>query len=344
MKQVFYNNLGEVYVKEVESPTLQGKGAVVRTICSFIGTGSEVHGVLRYRQSSGDGQEEFATSYQSCGRIVELSPDVMGFQIGDLVACTGMGFATHAQLSYVPAHMFAKVPDGVTPEEAATCNLGQTAVHALRRSRFQFGETVVVIGLGLVGQILARLVQASGGIAIGTDLVDARLDLARAAGITAAINPRRDDVVEAVRQHTDGDGADAVVICAVAPNSSEPLEQACAMARDKGRVVIVGLVKIGIGFSALRSKELDLLIARGRGPGTGDSRYEREGVDYPLGYVPWSENRNLQAYLHLLATGMLHVRDLITHRFPLDRAPDAFEVLIQNPENALGVVIEYNAD
>lgn len=343
MKQVFYNNKGEVYVKEVAPPTLQDKGAVVNTVCSFIGTGSEVHGMLRYRQSPGDGQEEYATSYQSCGRIAELSADVTGFQVGDLVACTGMGFATHAEASYVPRHMFAKVPDGVTPEEAASCNLGQTAVHALRRSRFQFGETVMVIGLGLVGQILAQVIKASGGVAIGTDLVDARLELARAAGITAALNPRRDDVVDAVRQHTNGAGADVVIICAVAPNSSEPLEQACAMARDKGRVVIVGLVKIEIAFSALRSKELDLLIARGRGPGTGDPRYEREGVDYPSGYVPWSENRNLQAYLHMLATGGVNIQDLITHRFSIDNAAQAFETLIEAPETAMGVIIDYEA-
>jgi threonine dehydrogenase-like Zn-dependent dehydrogenase len=344
MKQVYYNDKGEIYAKESERPVLRGKGAVVRTLCSFIGAGSEVQGVLRFRQTPGDGSKEFRMSYQSCGRVVELAPGLAGFQTGDLVACSGMGYGMHAEMSYVPRYMFAKVPDGVTPAQASSCNLGQTAIHALRRSRFQFGETVVVIGLGLVGQILGQIIRANGGIAIGTDLVDARVEMAKELGVELALNPRREDAVQAVHRYTGGVGADAVIICASAPNSSAPLEQACKMVRDKGRVVIVGLIKIEIPFAELRSKELDLLISRGRGPGTGNPQYEQEGIDYALPYVRWSENRNMQEYLRMLTLKTVQVDPLITHRFPISRAPEAFEALIRDPENTLGVLIEYGGE
>jgi threonine dehydrogenase-like Zn-dependent dehydrogenase len=135
-----------------------------------------------------------------------------------------------------------------------------------------------------------------------------------------------------------------IIICASAPNSSTPLELACKMARDKGRIVVVGLIKIEIPFSELRSKELDLLISRGRGPGTGNPNYEQEGVDYALPYVRWSENRNLQEYLRMLARKTVNVDSLITHRFPIRRAPEAFETLIRESDSTLGVVIEYGAE
>lgn len=341
MKQVFYNDKGEIYVKDIAPPTLQGPGALVQTVCSFIGTGSELYGIRRSRRSPGDGSKEHAMSYQSCGRIIELSPEIEGFQVGDLVACAGSGFGTHGEISYAPRYTFAKVPDGVTPEEAASCNLGLTAIHALRRSRFEFGETVVVIGLGLVGQLLGQMIHTSGGSVIGMDLMDSRLGLASKLGIDIALNSQRDNVAEIVRRHTGGVGADAVIICAAAPDSSAPLELACEIARDKGRVVMAGLIKVDIPFFALRGKELDLLVSRGRGPGTGDPTYERQGVDYPLPYVRWTENRNLEEYLRMLAKEAVKVKPLITHRFPVDRAADGIETLIREPENALGVVFEY---
>ncbi len=343
MKQVFSNDKGEVYVKELPPPTLEGPGALIRTVASFIGTGSELHRIRQARHSPGDGAQERAMSYQSCGHIIELSPEMKGFQIGDLVACAGSGFGMHGEISYAPGLTFAKVPAGVTPEEAASCNLGLTAVHALRRSRFEFGESVVVIGLGLVGLLLAQMIRASGGIAIGIDPLDSRVELARRLGIELAFHLQRDNVMESVHRHTRGAGADVVIICAAAPESSAPLELACEIARDKGRVVIAGLIKVEIPFFSLRDKELDLLISRGRGPGTGDPTYERQGIDYPLPYVRWSENRNLEEYLHMVARGAVQVKPLITHRFPVAGAAEAFETLLRQPERALGVVLEYGA-
>jgi threonine dehydrogenase-like Zn-dependent dehydrogenase len=221
--------------------------------------------------------------------------------------------------------------------------LGLTAVHALRRSRFEFGESVVVIGLGLVGLLLGQMIGASGGTAMGIDLLDSRLELARQLGIEVALHPHRDNMAETVHRYTGGVGADAVIICAAAPESSAPLELACEIARDKGRVVIAGLTKVEIPFFSLRGKELDLLVSRGRGPGTGDPSYERDGVDYPLPYVRWSENRNLEEYLRMVAHGTVKVKPLITHRFPVARAAEAIETLLDDPERALGVVLEYDA-
>jgi threonine dehydrogenase-like Zn-dependent dehydrogenase len=204
-----------------------------------------------------------------------------------------------------------------------------------------FGESVVIIGLGLVGQLLAQLVRSSGGIAIGVDLMDARLALASKLGLDVAANPQRENVVEVVRRHTGGVGADVVIICAASPNSAAPLELACEVARDKGRVVIAGLIKVEIPFFSLRGKELDLLVSRGRGPGTGDPTYERQGVDYPLPYVRWSENRNLEEYLRLIAKGAIDVNALITHRYPIDRAAEGIDSLLNDPEKTLGVVLDY---
>jgi threonine dehydrogenase-like Zn-dependent dehydrogenase len=341
MQQLFNNDKGELYLKEVPAPTLQGPGALVQTVASFIGTGSETYGIRRARLAPGDGRKEHAMSYQSCGRIVALAPEVTGYQVGDLVACAGSGFGAHAAMSYAPHLSFAKVPAGVSAAEAASCNLGLTAVHALRRSRFEFGETVVVIGLGLVGLLLCQLIRSSGGVAIGVEPLGSRLRLARELGVPLALHPQRDDVEAQVRAATGGVGADAVIICAASPDSAAPLELACALARDKGRVVIAGLIKVEIPFFTIRNKELDLLVARGRGPGTGDPVYERQGVDYPLPYVRWSEQRNLEEYLRLVALGQVQVKPLITHRFPFSRAPEAVEALLRDPEHVLGAVLEY---
>jgi threonine dehydrogenase-like Zn-dependent dehydrogenase len=169
------------------------------------------------------------------------------------------------------------------------------------------------------------------------------LALARQVGIEVALHPHRDNVAETVHRYTGGVGADAVIICAAAPESSAPLELACEIARDKGRVVIAGLTKVEIPFFSLRGKELDLLVSRGRGPGTGDPIYERHGVDYPLPYVRWSENRNLEEYLRMVAHGTVKVKPLITHRFPVARAAEAIEILLDDPERALGVVLAYDA-
>ena len=343
MKHLYTNDKGELYLKEVPAPTLQGPGALVKTVCSFIGTGSETYGIRRDRLAPGDGRKEHAMSYQSCGRILALSPEIEGFQVGDLVACAGSGFGAHAEITYAPHLTFANVPEGVTPAEAASCNLGLTAVHALRRSRFEFGETVVVIGLGLVGLLLCQMVRSSGGIAIGVELLDPRLQLARELGVSTVLHPQRDDVAARVRDVTGGVGADVVIICAAAPESSAPLELACDVARDKGRVVVAGLIKVDIPFFSLRNKELDLLVARGRGPGNGDPVYERQGVDYPLPYVRWTEHRNLAEYLRMVARGVVQVKPLITHRFPFAHAPEAVEALLHDPTAVLGAVLDYES-
>lgn len=343
MKHLYNNDKGELYLKEVPAPTLQGAGALVQTVCSFIGTGSETYGIRRARLAPGDGTKEHAMSYQSCGRILELSPGLTGYAVGDLVACAGSGFGPHSEIGYAPHLTFTKVPPGVTPAEAASCNLGLTAVHALRRSRFEFGETVVVIGLGLVGLLLCQMVRNSGGIAIGVELLDSRLQLAREFGVAAALHPQRDDVPARVRELTGGVGADVVIICAASPDSAAPLELACDVARDKGRVVVAGLIKIEIPFFSLRNKELDLLVARGRGPGNGDPVYERQGVDYPLPYVRWTENRNLHEYLRMVEQGLVQVKPLITHRFPFARGPEAVEALLNDPATVLGVVLDYES-
>ncbi|HEV7213561.1 MAG TPA: zinc-binding alcohol dehydrogenase, partial [Chloroflexota bacterium] len=247
MRQVVATNNGEVCVREAPRPVLEGSGAVVQTICSVFGEGSELGGLRRTRQTARDRESakpaartERPMSYQSCGRIVELSDDLREtLAVGDLVACAGGGFAAHAEYGYVPRHAMAKVPDGVSAEEAATTNIALTALHALRRAQFQPGEALAIIGLGMVGQCLAQLTAATGGRALATDRYPLRLEIARACGIEAAIDAASGEFLDEVRRRTSGLGADTVAIC-VGGGSSDLMHLAVRLVRPSGVVLIVG--------------------------------------------------------------------------------------------------------
>jgi threonine dehydrogenase-like Zn-dependent dehydrogenase len=359
VKQVVANSRGEVYVRDAPYPHLEGSGAIVETICSVFGAGTELGEVRRHRVSwrQGDGQDDVANrapateqpmSYQSCGRIVAISDDLKDtYQSGDVVACAGGGFGHHAEYGYVPRNTMARVPDGVSPEEAATCNIGLTALHALRRAQFQPGELIVVIGLGMVGQLAAQLAVAFGGRAIGSDLHPLRLDKARACGIEAAVDARTGDLLEEVYRRSGGLGADHVCICVVG-GTKALTETAVRAVRSGGVLVLVGGYEpdfTGIEPSiGPHQKEIDVRFVFGRGPGSRDPAWNLRGIDYPARFVRWTARTNLEALLHLQATGRVRVEPLLTHRFPVDRAGEAADLLIQRPEAALGVVLTYGRD
>ena len=332
-------------------PRLTGSGAIVQTVCSVLGAGTELGHVRRRREAAGgappaddDAASARPMSYQSCGRIVELSEDLAGqFAAGDVVACAGAGFGHHAEFGYVPKNAMARVPEGVAPEWAATCNVGLTALHALRRADLRAGELFAVIGLGMVGQYAAQLAGAFGGRAVGSDLYPLRLQKARECGVEAAVDAREGDLVAEVRRRSGGRGADSVCVCVV-DGTSAVTHLAVRAVRPSGVVLLVGGgLPDFTGAEADASphrKEIDVRWVYGRGAGSRDPEWNR-GADYPERFVRWTAKTNLEAFLHLLGSGRVRAAPLLTHRFPVERVAEASGLLIEHPDQALGVVLTY---
>lgn len=270
--------------------------------------------------------------YSAAGVAVEVGSEVRGITAGDRVAIGGGGFANHAEVDVVPSLLCARIPAGVADEEAAFATLGAIALNGFRRSDADVGSTVAVIGLGLVGQLAVRVARAAGCRVLGTDLDEGLLELAQGAG--AEVAPRA-VLREGSRWHN---AADAVLVCASA-RSSDPVELAAALARERAAVVVVGDVKMELPRAPFYEKELDLRLARSYGPGRYDPDYELHGHDYPIGFVRWTEQRNMQAFLDLAAAGSVRPAELITHRFPFAEAEAAFEVLTE--ERPVAIALNY---
>ena len=281
-----------------------------------------------------------AVGYSSAGVVLALGEGVEGLATGDRVACGGAGWATHAEVVAVPRNLVARVPDGVDLADAAYATVGSIAMHGVRQAEVSLGERVGVIGLGLVGQLATRLLGAAGCQAIGVDLDERAVALAAAGGATAF--PRGEPALAAaVAAATAGEGLDAVLICA-ATESPDPLELACSLARDRGRLVVVGDVPIEGSRSVFYDKELELRLARSYGPGRYDRDYEERGRDLPPGYVRWTEQRNMQAFVDAVAAGRIAPSDLTTHRFDVDQAPEAYAALVATgDERPVGILLHY---
>jgi predicted dehydrogenase/threonine dehydrogenase-like Zn-dependent dehydrogenase len=280
--------------------------------------------------------------YSSAGIVVEVGESVAGISPGDRVACGGGGWANHAEFVAVPSNLVVPVPENVALDDAAYATVGAIALHGVRQSEAGLGDCVGVIGLGLVGQLAVRLLQASGCRVIGIDLDQSAVELARASGAVALL--RNDGgLEESIRAATQGLGLDAVLLCASSP-SSDPLELAVALARDRGRIVVVGETRIDVDRATMYEKELELRMSRSYGAGRYDREYEERGRDLPAGYVRWTEQRNMQAFLDLIALGRITPAKLTTHRFTVDAAPQAYRLLTA-PERGgrpFGVLLEYS--
>jgi polar amino acid transport system substrate-binding protein len=278
--------------------------------------------------------------YSSAGVVAigDRGPDVM--QPGDRVACAGVGYANHAEVVFVPRNLCVSVPSTVGLEEAACTTVGAIALQGVRQAEPSLGESVGVIGLGLVGLITVQLLKASGCRVLGVDVDSGRCQLAAKLGADVAVTP--DDLaLDNLARRLNPYGLDAVIITA-ATKSSEPITTAARLSRDRGRVVVVGAVGMDIPRSAFYEKELDLRLSRSYGPGRYDPNYEEKGRDYPVGYVRWTENRNMAAFLDLVAQGKVDVKALITHRFKIDEAEKAYELIEgKTQEPYLGVLLDY---
>ncbi len=277
--------------------------------------------------------EPLPLGYCNAGTVVEVGPGVTAFRRGDRVASNG----PHAEIVAVPANLCARIPDGVPFEHAAFTVLSSIGLQGVRLAKPELGERVVVYGLGLIGLITVQLLRANGCEPFGIDLSPARLELAQQFGASVA-GPGADPVAAAIAW-TEGKGVDAVVITASA-KTADIVHNAAAMCRKRGRIVLVGVVGLDLRRSDFYEKELTFQVSCSYGPGRYDDAYELAGRDYPLGFVRWTEQRNFEAVLQLLAGGRLVVDKLVTDRFPLDRAADAYDK-IRGDSGALGVILEY---
>lgn len=282
------------------------------------------------------------TGYSAAGTVIAVGADVAGFSIGDRVACAGAGIANHAEVIDVPVNLAVRVPVAVGIDRASTVTLGAIAMQGVRRANPTLGETVVVIGLGILGQLTAQMLAANGCRVIGVDLDPSRIAKAGENGLDIGIDPSADVYIERVLKHTGGFGADAVIITAASPNS-RIVSEAMQATRKKGRVVLVGDVGLDLNRSDFYQKELDFFISTSYGPGRYDANYEEGGNDYPLAYVRWTENRNMQAYLQLLATGRVRLDNLLIAPFPIDNAREAYASLNSEAAKPLMVLLHYPA-
>jgi predicted dehydrogenase/threonine dehydrogenase-like Zn-dependent dehydrogenase len=276
--------------------------------------------------------------YSSSGVVLEVGKIIRDIAVGDRVACAGAGYASHAEIVSVPRNLLCKMPDNVDFDEASFTTIGAIAMQGIRRAQVQFGDNVVVIGLGLLGQIASQILKAAGAHVIGIDIMNERVALAKELGADICFTTGK-DAADNVFKYTNGIGADSVIIYAAA-KSSEPVKQAMAMARKKGRVIVVGAVGMALDRSPFYEKELDFLISCSYGPGRYDSLYEEKGVDYPIGYVRWTENRNMQEFLNIVSEKKVNVKRLIDHVFPIEEAAKAYETL-NSEKRPIGVLFKY---
>jgi predicted dehydrogenase/threonine dehydrogenase-like Zn-dependent dehydrogenase len=279
------------------------------------------------------------TGYSCAGTVLETGSAVEGFALGDRVACAGDQYAKHAEFVAVPFNLTVRIPDGVEMPDAATVTLGAIAMQGVRRAQAALGERIGVIGLGFLGQITVQILKAAGCKVFGTDLDPARAVQAKACGLDAA--PDSDaDVASAAQRFSEGHGLDAVLLTA-GTKSSEPLYLAMQMARRKGRIVVVGDVGLSVRRELIYAKELDLLISTSYGPGRYDPTYEEEGVDYPYAYVRWTENRNMRAYLELIASDRVTLTTLTSRRMSVIQVGEAYRALKEESPRPYTILLEY---
>jgi predicted dehydrogenase/threonine dehydrogenase-like Zn-dependent dehydrogenase len=373
MKQIAQNyKSGELTVLDVPAPACRPGGVLVRSLFSLISTGTEMMkvseasmsmvGMARARPDQVRKvldqvqQQGVVTTYKKvmnkldsytplgyslCGVVTQLGKGAEEFKVGQLVACAGNEQALHAEYNWVPVNLCAKVPSGVLPEHAAFATVASIAMHGVRRGEVQLGETAAVIGLGLVGQLVVRLLVAAGVQVVGIDPVEDRCRLAEKAGAALAGSPADlDSVASGLAGITGGRGADHIFLAA-GGHTNGPVEAAVKLARDRARVVDIGKMKLDLPWNAYYEKELDVRFSRSYGPGRYDDRYELEGVDYPVGYVRWTEKRNLESFLELLARNSIEVATLIDGVFPFDDAARVYGELKDGTLKAVGVLLEY---
>jgi len=368
LKQVVRRGLKEIIVDEVPDPCLMAHHVLVRPLYSLISSGTETASIHRdsilkeaaenpshlrkiwdvamktgpmatLAEVRAKFSEYAVLGYSGAGVVAARHESVTDLEIGQRVAYGGEGTG-HAETILVGRNLAARIPDGLGCEQACFATLGGIAMNAVRTARIELGDVVAVIGLGLVGQLVAQLVRQQGGVVIGIDLNPGRVDLAKKLGAEHGVAGA--SAVEAVRALTDGRGVDCAIVAAAA-KSAAPAQHALALCRDRGRICIVGAVGLEFPWNDMYLKEIQLYMARAYGPGSYDPAYEKKGRAYPLPYVRWTENRNMEEFLRLIAAGRIDVRPLVTHEFALDEAPKAYDTVMDAASASLAVLLKYPA-
>ena len=377
MKQIAQNyKSGELSVLDVPAPACRPGGVLVHSLFSLISTGTEMMKLTEAKMSmvgkararpdqvrkvlDSVAQQGAVTTYKKvmnrldsytplgyslCGVVIEVGRGAEEFHVGQLVAAAGNEHALHAEYNWIPVNLCAAVPKGVSPEHAAFATVGAIAMHGVRRAEVQLGEAACVIGLGLVGQLVVRLLTAAGVRVVGVDVIEERCRLAEKAGAVLCAAPTEEGLAalqQALAELTDGRGADHVLLAA-GGSSNGPVEAAARLARDRARVVDIGKTRLDLPWNAYYEKELDVRFSRSYGPGRYDDRYELDGIDYPAGYVRWTERRNLECFLDLIAHGDIEVESLVSGVFPMERATEVYSDLAAGSLAAVGVLLEYPA-
>ena len=375
MKQVAQNyKSGELAVLDVPPPGYAPGGVLLHSQYSLISTGTELmkvgeaklslvgkakarpdqvrkvldtvaqQGVMStYKKVMNKLDSYTPLGYSLCGVVVEVGAGAEEFSVGQLVAAAGNEYALHAEYNWVPVNLCVPVPDGVPPEQAAFSTVGAIAMQGVRQAEVQLGDTAVVIGLGLVGQLVVRLLVAAGVRVFGIDTVADRCRMAEKAGALHCSSPDEAGVASlerALLEASNGLGADHILLAA-GGHSNGPVETAARLARDRARVVDIGKTKLDLPWNAYYEKELDVRFSRSYGPGRYDDRYELQGIDYPAGYVRWTERRNLECFVDLIAREQIDVASLIANTFPIADATDVYSKLSTGEYPGVGFLFEY---
>ena len=375
MKQIAQNyKTGDIKLVDVPAPALKSGGVLVRTQYSLLSMGTESMKVRESKMSLvGKGrarpehvekvlqsvtQQGVVTTYKKvmnrldsltplgyslCGVVVEAGSGVHEFVAGQRIACGGDQFAHHAEFNWVPRNLCVAVPDAVPSEHAAFTTVGAIAMQAYRQSEAKLGETACIIGMGLLGQVLLQILRAAGLQVFGIDPSAERCELAMKMGAVDCCSPESSSfrtMAARLSDMTGGNGADSVFL-AVGGKTNQPVEQAAQIARDRARIVDLGKCSLDLPWGAYVEKELDVRFSRSYGPGRYDPIYEEQGIDYPIGYVRWTQRRNMECFLALLAEGKIDLEPLVSHVLPFDKAIDVYEDIGQGNYPGLGIVFEY---
>jgi len=372
MKQIVQNlKKGTLTIEDIPVPACKSNGVLVKTHFSAVSVGTEKmklknadmnylqmakakpeqvkqvistvkqQGIMpAYRKVMNKLDSMSPLGYSCSGEVVEVGSNVTNFKVGDMVACGGAGYANHAEVNYVPQSLCVKIPEGVDYKEASFATIASIAMQGFRQAGVQIGENIAVIGLGLLGQILIQLIHANGCRAFGFDLDPVKVKMASELGSAFATVPEKTDYSEEIQSLTNGYGCDAVIIT-TGTSSNDPIVTAGEIARDRARIVDIGITKMDLPWDLYYHKELDFRFSRSYGPGRYDPSYEEGGNDYPLGFVRWTEQRNMESILQLLAEKSIDFTKLITHKFKFSDSETLFKNIKEGKENYLGVILEY---
>ena len=376
MKQILNNSLG-VKAHEVPSPTYGDRELLVAVEASVISTGTEtmdmrhsdlslmekIHekkllmdkvkkiikekgletAIKAIKQKLNPAELSLIFNpmgYSNAGTVIAKGRLVEGINVGDRVACAGAGIAAHAEYATIPINLAVKLPDNVQFSEAAFTTIGSIALQGIRRAQVTFGETIVITGLGLLGLIAVQIAKAWGLVVIGLDLNPDRLELAKNMGADFCLKADDPSTEKTIKELTNGNGADSVIIYA-ATKSSEPANQALRICRRKAKVVVVGSIGMDLQREAMYLKELDFVMSTSYGPGRYDNSYEVKGIDYPIGYIRWTENRNMMEFVRLISAGKMDLKPLISNTFTIDQAEEAYKSLVEYPGQNISSLFLY---